>query len=223
MLDFFLTGSGVVLAVCTAFLYLRYASVRDQLQLAERKSIQASAAREDFRHKLEICERLRAFALARLAPVQEELKAANLLCESLQNQLEQAANRLAEIETRASPDGLLQKAAAALVGMGVPGLVVLAMMATSGFAGAAAITVTLSTLGGPAGMLGGIAVLIALGLASRAVAKYGFQRVADAVVAGLIDKGGSKQSIQKELESYPRLLVPQKVRDRALAVIIDSN
>jgi hypothetical protein len=64
-------------------------------------------------------------------------------------------------------------------------------MANSGFAGAAAITSALATLGGPAGMLGGIAALIALGLDSKTLAEYGFPKLAEAVVRGLIGKGES--------------------------------
>ena len=52
-------------------------------------------------------------------------------------------------------DELVKKIAA----LGLPGVVLIVVMATTGLTGAAAITTALAILGGPAGMLGGIAVL----------------------------------------------------------------
>ena len=46
-----------------------------------------------------------------------------------------------------------------IVALGVPGLVLLIAMHLTGFAGAAALTAALASLGGPLGMLGGLAVL----------------------------------------------------------------
>ena len=46
-----------------------------------------------------------------------------------------------------------------LVGLGVPGLVLVVAVYVAGVAGGAAIVVALATLGGPLGMLGGIALL----------------------------------------------------------------
>ena len=42
-----------------------------------------------------------------------------------------------------------------IVGLGVPGLILLVAINISGYAGAAAITSSLAILGGPAGMIGG--------------------------------------------------------------------
>jgi hypothetical protein len=135
----------------------------------------------------------------------------------LSRSLEEATQKLADLEISASQGGLFQKAVAALVGLGVPGLVLLAVMATSGFAGAAAITSALATLGGPAGMLGGIAALIALGLASKALAEYGFPKLAEAVVRGLIAKGESRESMRRKLDSVPRWIFSEAARDKALS------
>lgn len=52
-------------------------------------------------------------------------------------------------------DYIVQK----IVALGIPGIVLLVAMAASGWAGAAAITTALATLGGPFGMIGGIAML----------------------------------------------------------------
>ena len=57
-----------------------------------------------------------------------------------------------------------------LAAAGVPGLILFAAMAVSGFSGAAAITVALASIGGPAGMLGGIGILVSLGVV---IARYG--------------------------------------------------
>src|SRR5258708_35391917 len=62
------------------------------------------------------------------------------------------------------PGGTVSESGRSSCGAWRPRLVLLAVMANSGFAGAAAITSALATLGGPAGMLGGIAALIALGV-----------------------------------------------------------
>lgn len=68
-------------------------------------------------------------------------------------------------------DEVVKKVAA----LGLPGVILVITMATTGFAGAAAITTALATLGGPAGMLGGIAVLGITGLIADTLTKYGLE------------------------------------------------
>ncbi|HEY9639401.1 MAG TPA: hypothetical protein V6C57_02900 [Coleofasciculaceae cyanobacterium] len=68
-------------------------------------------------------------------------------------------------------DEIVKKVAA----LGLPGVVLVIVMATTGLTGAAAITSALAMLGGPAGMLGGIAVLGLTGLISDALAKVGLE------------------------------------------------
>src|SRR5690242_20926998 len=87
--------------------------------------------------------------------------------EGLKVKLEEATRRLTEIELSKEPGDLFQKTVSNLVGLGIPGLILLAVIATTGYAGAAAITTALATLGGPFGMLGGIAALVAMGFASN--------------------------------------------------------
>lgn len=72
-----------------------------------------------------------------------------------------------------------------IAGLGVPGLVLLTAMSATGFAGAAAITTALASLGGPLGMLGGIALLGTLALISRGLASYGFDAIFDGVLEEL--------------------------------------
>ena len=96
-------------------------------------------------------------------------------------------------------DKVVQK----LVALGVPGLVLLVVISTSGLAGGAVIVAALAALGGPLGMLGGIAALGVLALVADAVAEYGMEAIFARVVDGLKAEGKSKSSIKKEVESYP--------------------
>jgi hypothetical protein len=117
--------------------------------------------------------------------------------------------------------GTLEKAISILVGLGVPGLVLAGVIAASGFAGAAAITSSLATLGGPLGMLGGIGALIGLALASRAIAEYGLPRIGPLIVDGLLSKGKSRESIAVEIQSFP--LISQHVRTNLLQLLPPAN
>jgi len=60
-----------------------------------------------------------------------------------------------------------------IVALGFPAIVLVIVMALTGFSGAAAITAALALLGGPAGMLGGIAALGIMGLIADKLAQYG--------------------------------------------------
>jgi hypothetical protein len=90
-----------------------------------------------------------------------------------------------------------------LVALGVPSLVLIVVVATTGLAGGAAIVAALATLGGPFGMWGGVAVLLLLVLISYALAEYGFEMLFVAVLKGLRQKGLTKQQILKTIDSYP--------------------
>ncbi|MEM7556986.1 MAG: hypothetical protein AAF378_23430 [Cyanobacteria bacterium P01_A01_bin.84] len=68
-------------------------------------------------------------------------------------------------------DELIKKIAA----LGLPGVTLVVVMASTGLSGAAAITAALAFLGGPGGMLGGIAVLGLTGLITDALAKVGLE------------------------------------------------
>jgi hypothetical protein len=90
-----------------------------------------------------------------------------------------------------------------LVALGVPGLVLLVAIATRGVHGGAALVAALAFLGGPLGMLGGIAVLGILGLVSRGVASYRIEALFQGVVEGLCAKGKTHEQIRKELGGHP--------------------
>jgi len=89
-----------------------------------------------------------------------------------------------------------------IVALGVPGLVLVIVIAAVGPAGGAAIVAALAALGGPLGMMGGLAVLGLLVLISQAIAKYGVEAVAKGVIQGLMEKGMSKGKILKKIDSY---------------------
>ena len=96
-------------------------------------------------------------------------------------------------------DKIIDKIAA----LGVPGLILLVAMAISGWAGAAAITTGLALLGGPFGMLGGVAVLGLLGLISQGLSEYGIENLFQGVVIQLREQGKSKDDIRNEISKYP--------------------
>ncbi|MBA7654150.1 hypothetical protein ES703_62025 [subsurface metagenome] len=89
-----------------------------------------------------------------------------------------------------------------IAGLGVPGLVLLFAMTLTGYAGAAAITTALAALGGPFGMLGGIGLLVLLALISKALSKWGIEKIAKAVIQKLIEKSETKEGILEKIESY---------------------
>ncbi len=90
-----------------------------------------------------------------------------------------------------------------IVALGVPGLVLLVAMKIAGFAGAAALTTALAALGGPLGMLGGIAVLLLLGLIAKGISDYGFENIYRGVVERLQAQGKGEEDIIRDINSYP--------------------
>jgi hypothetical protein len=65
------------------------------------------------------------------------------------------------------------------------------------------IVTALAVLGGPLGMLGGIAALGIMGLVADAVAEYGLSIIFAAVVAGLVKEGHSRADIRRKINGYP--------------------
>ncbi|MAL61154.1 MAG: hypothetical protein CMC14_14025 [Flavobacteriaceae bacterium] len=97
----------------------------------------------------------------------------------------------------------LDKVIEYLISLGVPGLILLVAISASGYAGAAAITAALSTIGFGLGMLAGLGVLGVSIMVSRAISKYGFERIYSGTVKGLIEKGETKESILSKVNKYP--------------------
>jgi len=90
-----------------------------------------------------------------------------------------------------------------LAGLGVAGLVLAIVIATTGFAGAAALTAGLAILGGPFGMIGGIAALGLITVAAAAISKFGIDAIAIGIINELKKKGKSSSEIISEIDSFP--------------------
>ena len=97
----------------------------------------------------------------------------------------------------------IDKAAEIIAGFGIPGLVLLVAVSTIGYVGAAATTTALATLGGPLGMLGGIAGLGVLAFIAVAISKFGFKLIFKKVIKNLKEKGHTIEEIKQKIESYP--------------------
>jgi len=73
-----------------------------------------------------------------------------------------------------------------IAGLGIPGLILVVVISTSGLAGAAAITAALSSIGFGVGILAGIGVLGISVLISQAIAKYGFEKIYESTLNKLL-------------------------------------
>lgn len=135
--------------------------------------------------------------------------------DELGKQLQEAIDRLVVHETQQKSRNFL-RVVDLLSAAGVPGLVLLGAMAMSGFTGAAAITVALASIGGPAGMLGGIGVLVSTGVA---IAKFGISELSIAVVKKILESK-SQAKVLQEIDALPRV-IPQKFRAKAKAMLVD--
>ncbi|MEG3850077.1 hypothetical protein [Microcoleus sp. herbarium13] len=103
-------------------------------------------------------------------------------------------------------DKLVSKAAA----LGLPAIILVIVMATTGLTGAAAITaalallgVPLAAVGGPAGMLGGIALLGIIGLATETLSKYSLEAVLIGIYRQRLQNGESKSRLCGEIRNLP--------------------
>ncbi|MDE0634367.1 MAG: hypothetical protein OXI43_00755 [Candidatus Poribacteria bacterium] len=116
--------------------------------------------------------------------------------------IEEVRDLIEEVRKQ-SKDGIpLDKVAEIIAGLGVPGLILLVVMAASPFFGAAAITASLAAIG-PFGMLGGIAALLVLAFIASNLTKFGFEEVFRAVLNDLRKKGHTIQEILDKIDSYP--------------------
>lgn len=89
-----------------------------------------------------------------------------------------------------------------LAGVGLPAVILLITMATTGLTGAAAITAALAMLG-PGGMIGGIVFLGIIGLASDALAKYGLESVLVEIYKTRLQDGESRDNLCNEIAWLP--------------------
>ena len=86
---------------------------------------------------------------------------------------------------------------------GVPALVFLIIMSTTGLAGAAAITATLALLG-PGGMIGGIITLTVIGAGASVIAKYGYSAIITATCKKIMQKDNlTQEQMCEKIDKYP--------------------
>lgn len=89
-----------------------------------------------------------------------------------------------------------------LAGIGIPALVFLIVMSTTGLFGAAAITSALALIG-PAGMIGGIVTLIILGSGASIITKYGYSAIITATTKKIMEKENlSFEQICAKIDGY---------------------
>lgn len=96
----------------------------------------------------------------------------------------------------------MDEAVRKIAGVGLPGVILLIAMATTGFTGAAAITAALAMLG-PGGMIGGIVFLGIIGLASDALTKYGLEALLKGVYQQRKLDGESSENLCREIDKLP--------------------
>ena len=96
----------------------------------------------------------------------------------------------------------MEKLVSKLAALGVPGLVLLIAVSSSGLAGGAAIVAALAALG-PGGIIGGIATLGVIGLIVHGLTEYGVEAISCSVIKGLLKEGETKESILKKISRYP--------------------
>ncbi|NES06865.1 MAG: hypothetical protein F6K22_31065 [Okeania sp. SIO2F4] len=99
----------------------------------------------------------------------------------------------------------MDEAVRKIAGVGLPGVILLIAIATTGFSGAAAITAALAMLG-PGGMIGGVVFLGIIGLASDALTKYGLETLLKGVYLQRKSDGEPLSNLSKEINGLPILL-----------------
>lgn len=92
-----------------------------------------------------------------------------------------------------------------IAALGVPAIVLVIVMATTGLTGAAAITAALAFLGGPAGMLGGILALGIMGLIADKLAQYGLDFLLMMIYQEKVKNQpeSAEEEIVKEIDNLP--------------------
>ena len=106
-----------------------------------------------------------------------------------------------------------------IVGLGVPGVMLLVSMSMTGLYGAAAITAGLALLG-PGGMLGGIATLLVASAITAGLTEYGFDALFREVIKKLYAKGETKESLAHKIQRGPW---SRKLKAKALSDLRKLN
>ena len=101
-----------------------------------------------------------------------------------------------------TPD--FDKVVSTVVGLGVPGLILVLMIGGAGgaAAGAAGITAALAAFG-PGGMVGGLISIPIAVLISKGIAEYGIEKILKAVLKEMKRKGHTKEELINKIGKYP--------------------
>ncbi|MEH2393607.1 MAG: GTPase [Nostoc sp.] len=103
-----------------------------------------------------------------------------------------------------------------VVAMGLPGVILVIVMATTGLTGGAAIVSALAFLGGPAGMLGGIAVLGFTGVLGDLLTKIGLELFLMRIYEERT-KTESVENLCREIDGLP--LINKELKDKVKRII----
>ena len=102
-----------------------------------------------------------------------------------------------------------------LAGIGIPALIFIIVMSSTGLAGAAAVAATLALLGP-----GGIITLIVIGAGSSVIAKYGYEAIISATYKKIMEKEHlSKDDMCARIDSY---YITKGLREKIKAKIRES-
>lgn len=105
--------------------------------------------------------------------------------------------------------------------LGLPGVILVIAMATKGFTGAAAITTALAFLGGPAGMLGGIAALGVTGLIAQALSTVGVYGLLTEVYRYRPQSAVPRNLLLNEINNLP--IMDMNLRHHLREVVIQNS
>ena len=122
----------------------------------------------------------------------------------------------------------MDEVVAKITALGIPGIILAIAVAANGWVGAAALTTALAALGGPLGMLGGVALLALMVLISEAIAKFGFEKILEAAINAEIKKGyGSGKSypdVVAEIEGgINKMLITQAMKAKLIYKLDDAT
>ena len=117
-------------------------------------------------------------------------------------------------------DSFFNQLISTIAGLGVPGLVLLVVTSASGFAGAAALTTGLAALGGPFGMVGGIALLGVLAMIVKGLTEYGLDALFNPVLDELRKSGLSDEDVVGKVNGLP---IPRDIKKMVVDMVMSSG
>jgi hypothetical protein len=99
--------------------------------------------------------------------------------------------------------------------LGLPGVILVVMMATTGLTGTVALPVALAVLGGPFGMMGGLAVLGIVTLIGDGLAGYGIETLLSKIYSER-SKNEALGGILREIDGLP---ISDELKDKVKSIL----